>query len=322
MDTVFINNLIFWGFHGLTEKEKINAQRFIINIQIKACSIGRAEDITTTIDYRVIKAIIGRIINKEHFGLLETLAGRIIEDIFRNTSAESVTINIRKPDIWENGFPGVSITRERIPTYLNLLDFDIDELIEHLAYQGGISFPILPPNRIQELVKEAESLTYTVQPEIIGGGKVREQLSSVTDFSPESLFYRLKDDFSELMVRKFSGSKWQNIFERPLSFNDMCLQKYEPGSIGITPHRDGKSRINIICVFVLKGTSEFAICDDRLGTNPKFLDTKPGNVIILRGPGFFHSTFQPFHFVRNITEERIIFGLRQRINPKKGGNND
>ena len=94
----------------------------------------------------------------------------------------------------------------------------------------------------------------------------------------------------------------------------MSLQKYDQNSIGITPHKDGKSRINLICVFNLVGKAEFALCDDRSGSNPKFLDTTPGNVIILRAPGFFHSTYQPFHFVRNITEERIVFGLRQRIN--------
>lgn len=322
MDTVFLNNLIFWGFHGLTEKEKINAQRFLINISIQTTSGNSEDNIAKTIDYRVIKELTGKIISKERFNLLETLAIRIIEDVFKNTSAESVTINIRKPDIWENGVPGVSITREKIPVHLNLKDFDIERLIEGLVGQGGVSFPALPPDRMQELVREAESFTYAEQPEIIGGGKVREQLSSFTDFPPDSLFYKLRNDFSELMLRKLSELKTKNIFGQPLNFNDMSLQRYEPGSIGITPHRDGKSRVNIICVFVLTGTSEFAICDDRLGTNPKFLDVKPGNVLILRGPGFFNSTFQPFHFVRNITEERIVFGLRQKINLEGRGNND
>lgn len=322
MDTVFLNNLIFWGFHGLTKKEKVNAQRFLINISIQIAGGNSEDNIAKSVDYRVVKELTRRIISKECFNLLETLAIRIIEDVFKNTSAEFITVNIQKPDIWENGVPGVSITRQKIPVQLNLKDFDIERLVEGLVSQGGVSLPALPPNRTQELVREAESFTYVAQPEIIGGGKVREQLSSFTNFPPDSLFYKLRNDFLELMIRKLSGLKTKNIFGQPLNFNDMSLQRYEPGSIGITPHRDGKSRVNMICVFVLKGISEFAICDDRLGTNPKFLDVRPGNVLILRGPGFFNSTFQPFHFVRNIREERIVFGLRQKVNLKGGENND
>ena len=63
---------------------------------------------------------------------------------------------------------------------------------------------------------------------------------------------------------------------------------------------------------MMTGKAEFALCADRSGANPRFLDTAPGNVILMRSPGFFSSNFQPFHFVRNITEERIVFGLRQK----------
>src|SRR3712207_8397186 len=37
-------------------------------------------------------------------------------------------------------------------------------------------------------------------------------------------------------------------FEMALSFNSMVLQRYEKGSIGITPHRDRLSYINLVCV--------------------------------------------------------------------------
>lgn len=317
MTTVFINNLIFWGFHGLTEKEKTNPQRFLVNISLKAPPAGNQDDISKTVDYRIVKKITESMISNERFELLESLAARIAEEILKSTSAESVTVSISKPDIWENGVPGVTITKERIPAHINLLDFEVEELIETLSSQRGVSIPILSEERRLKLLKEAESFDYAAQPEVIGSGLVREQLSSFTDFDQDGLFYALRNDFTELLIRKFSGFRINPLFSSPLSFNDLSLQKYQLGSIGITPHRDGKSRINLICVFILKGSSEFAICDDRSGTNPKFLDTTPGNVIILRGPGFLDSTFQPFHFVTNIREGRIVFGLRQRISSQK-----
>jgi len=175
-----------------------------------------------------------------------------------------------------------------------------------LIYRVEDDLPIL-------LIEEAEKYNYIVQPEIVGPAKVREQISSVSDFEETSLFLKLRDDFTELLLRKIPSEELTKLFPNPLCFNEFSLQKYQKGSIGITPHKDGASRHNLICVFILKGKADFALCDDRSGSNPKYLDTSPGNMIVLRGPGFFGGQHRPFHFVTNITEERIVFGLRQRV---------
>lgn len=295
-------------------------QRFRVDIKIKINSGAHITDkIENTFDYRIVRKIVTDVFENESFNLLETLAEIISQKIINNSGSESITLNIKKLDVWNNGLPGVIVTRYKIPDHIDLLDFDIEKIISGLCANGGISFSILPPQRLHLLLNEAKRLTYTKQPEVVGKGKVREELSSVTEFPDNSLFWQLKNDFIELLIRKFKISQMIDIFEVPLVFNDMALQKYEVGSVGITPHVDGKSRINLIFVFVLCGRADFAICKDRNGSNPKFLDTTPGNVIVLRGPGFFKSSFQPFHFVTSITEERIVFGLRQRMFSKRGG---
>lgn len=96
----------------------------------------------------------------------------------------------------------------------------------------------------------------------------------------------------------------------------MSLQLYEEGSIGITPHMDGKSVANLICIVILTGESKFALCEDREGSNPKYLDTTPGNVIFMRAPGYRRSDHRPFHFVTDITSRRIVVGIRQVVKPK------
>lgn len=314
MYTVFINKLIADGIHGLTEKERCLPQRFQVDIKIKARAESRLNDsITNAVDYRTTRRIAIEVIRDESFFLLETIACTIAEQILENTSALSAIVTVRKLDIWGNAIPGVRVSKERVPVHLGLLDFDVEEVVDCLAVNGAVSVPILPDDRRLELLKEAYSYHYQFQPEIVGGGKVREQLSSVKEFPEDSLFHELKNDFTELLIRKLSSLKVKDLFARPIEFNDMSLQKYETGSVGITPHKDGKSRINLICVFNLVGKAEFAVCDDRTGSNSKLIDTAPGNVTLLRAPGFFKSTSQPFHLVRNITEERIVFGLRQKI---------
>ncbi len=315
MYKILINKLVVDGIHGLTEKEKHLPQRFQVDIVIETESKPYLSDTMSspeTVDYRVVKKIATSIIQDQSFYLLETIAYKIAEEVLKNTSALSATINVHKLDIWGNAIPGVSIKKEKMPAHIDLLDFNIEEAVNCLAASGSFSLPILSESRRKKLVEEACSYQYQPQPEIVGRGQVREQLSSVKEFPEDSLFWKLRNDFTELLIRKSSTLKIGELFKTPIDFNDMSLQKYDQNSIGITPHKDGKSRINIVCVFNLMGKAEFALCDDRSGANPKFLDTTPGNLIMLRAPGFFHSTYQPFHFVRNITEKRIVFGLRQK----------
>lgn len=316
MDEIRIDGLNIYGIHGATEKERYKEQRFEVSLKLKVRRFTAIDSMHNTVDYRIVKRIAIDIIKNQKFFLLETIAQKIAEEILYNTSASSVTVKISKPEIWDDGIPSVKISREKIPPHLDLLDFDIENILEDIAAQRGISFPIIPEKRRIKLVGEANSYEYQSQPEIVGRGQVREQLSSFKEFPENSLFHKLRDDFMELIIRKLASLKIKNLFATPIEFNDMSLQKYPQNSIGITPHKDGASKINLICIFNLIGKAEFAVCDDRSGSGAKFLDTTPGNVIIIKAPGFFSSTHQPFHFVRNITEERIVFGLRQTIKPK------
>lgn len=314
MYKIFINKLVLDGVHGLTEKERHLPQRFQVEIALKTESKAYLNDsISDAVDYREVRRIATSIIQDQSFYLLETIAHNIVKEILNSTHAISVTVSVYKLDIWGNAIPGISITEEKTPAHIDLLDFDIEEVVNCISSNGGISLPILPESRRKKLIEEACLYQYQPQPEIVGKGQVQEQLSSVKEFPEDSLFCKLRNDFLELLIRKFSTLKIKGLFNTPIDFNDMSLQKYYQNSIGITPHKDGKSRINIICIFNLMGKAEFALCDDRSGSNPKFLDTTPGNIIMMRAPGFFHSTYQPFHFVRNVVEERIVFGLRQII---------
>lgn len=198
-----------------------------------------------------------------------------------------------------------------------MLDFDLTQVLTQLEEQGGVSVPILSEAYRQVLLEEARRYTYHKQPEFVGPNRVREQLSSVTEFPAHSQFWQLKWDFEECIGSKCAQagidpfvrvgpSRW------PLEFNELSLQQYAQGSFGISPHQDFSNRINLIAVFILTGKARFALCDDRAGSNPRYLDTTPGNVILLRAPGFLRSAERPIHVLSNIEEDRIVFGLRQK----------
>ena len=115
MYTIAINNLVLTGTHGVTEKEKTTPQRFQINIVLQASrpQAAMTDRIEDTVDYRQVKKIAEAIIAGPHCKLLETLVDRIAEQILAVTPADCITVTIKKLEIWENGAPSVSITKER-----------------------------------------------------------------------------------------------------------------------------------------------------------------------------------------------------------------
>lgn len=192
--------------------------------------------------------------------------------------------------------------------------FNIGRILEELSSVGATSVRLLDEDFRVALLKEAQDYTYEPEDEIVGSGGrvVRQQLSSFEDFSEDSDYILLKNSFQDLLEERLARLETYP-FEMALGFNSMVLQRYEEGSIGITPHRDGLSYINLVCVFVIGGQGSFYVCSDRSGNDSIEIDASPGNVIFMRAPGFLGSEDnRPFHYVTDIREPRYTFGLRQK----------
>lgn len=190
-------------------------------------------------------------------------------------------------------------------------DFEMQSVVTQLDTVGGASFPALPDTLRSSLLETALEYTFVKREEVVGPAKVRQDLSAADVFPPESPLLSLRDAWQSLLKRKLSELPERDLFSSPLQLNDLSIQRYEVGSKGITPHMDAKSCINLVSVFVLTGNCQFGICQDRSGTNPIALDARPGNVLLLRAPGFRGSDFRPFHFVTDIQGPRITVGIRQ-----------
>lgn len=193
-------------------------------------------------------------------------------------------------------------------------DLDTASILKDLSSLGATSIRLLDEDFRVALLKEAQDYTYEPEDEIVGSGGrvVRQQLSSFEDFSEDSDYILLKNSFQDLLEERLARLETYP-FEMALGFNSMVLQRYEEGSIGITPHRDGLSYINLVCVFVIGGQGSFYVCSDRSGNDSIEIDASPGNVIFMRAPGFLGSEDnRPFHYVTDIREPRYTFGLRQK----------
>ena len=194
---------------------------------------------------------------------------------------------------------------------MDLLPFDFAKVVQEIDAESAMSCPLLQEGDVRRLRSAANRVEYVYQRETVSRGRVHQELSVQEMFVEPSPFLVLRDAFQRTMVEGLTRVE-PDLFETPLEFNTLVLQRYEPGSVGITPHRDGLSRINLVCVVVLEGAAQFSVCDDREGTNPRVIHAPPGHVILMRAPGYRSSDLQPFHFITDIHERRTIFGLRQR----------
>jgi hypothetical protein len=81
--------------------------------------------------------------------------------------------------------------------------------------------------------------------------------------------------------------------------NEVYVQRYEAGSLGVTPHVDSRRFVLLVAVFTLLGSSEFWVCEGRSGPMREKWTTRPGTLVLLRGPGLGGlEDGRPFHTVR------------------------
>ena len=195
---------------------------------------------------------------------------------------------------------------------------DIEVVIQSIVTVGAASVPLIDESFRSALLDEAERYPYRLEEEYVGSGEnqVRQQMGSCDDF-PLNCQYRLLADAFQAWLDARLDSLRDYPFSSRLRFDSLSLQRYEPGSIGITPHRDGWRYINLICIFAIAGRGRFFVCADRAGNEAVEIAASPGNLILMRAPGFMRANLRPFHFVTDVTERRYSFGLRQIRNPEQ-----
>lgn len=189
--------------------------------------------------------------------------------------------------------------------------------VRQLRRRGAVSIPnCLDFYERQGLLKELEQYEIEDRSGDVGPYNVKQAFKAFAKFPEGSLFLHTRTKLELLLRERFAVAERAGgfqLFREPLTFNEVIAQTYEPCEVGISPHKDGKSRINLIAILVLEGHGRFCLCDDRAGSNPCAIENKPGDLVLMRAPGFAGSLEQPFHFLDRITSKRTTMGLRQKI---------
>ncbi len=116
MDRVTIDGFTVYGAHGYFDHERTREQEFEVSVSLGTDlrRAGQSDSLTDTIDYDLVRRTIEEVFASESRYLVESLAEEIVRRLFVATPVREVTISIRKKAIWDNGVPGVAITRRRL----------------------------------------------------------------------------------------------------------------------------------------------------------------------------------------------------------------
>jgi len=101
-----INEMIFYGYHGVHPEERKLGQRFIVNLEIETnhSKDSAIKELHDTVDYTQVYEVIKLIMETHKFLLLEECANTILTTVLdRFRLVTTATVSIRKPSVPING---------------------------------------------------------------------------------------------------------------------------------------------------------------------------------------------------------------------------
>lgn len=183
-----------------------------------------------------------------------------------------------------------------------------------LAAEDAVALPLLGPAERRALVEAAGCLSYRAARPTIGEGErtVRQDFELCMTIEPGSPFHGL----AAALERTVAGAL-ARLTPPPLAapprFNDLIVQRYCPGSLGIMTHRDHVRYQHLVAIVTLAGRARFFVCADRSGRDAREVPIPPGSLLLMRAPGFAGRDDRPFHRLSDVTETRIGLGLRHDV---------
>jgi len=194
------------------------------------------------------------------------------------------------------------------------LETELAAGLDRLRSEDAVSIAFLGNIDRKALVGQAGHLAYRKAAPMIGEGEraVRQDFELCMSIATSSPFHALAADLERRVARALDRLAPPPLAAPP-RFNDLIVQRYDPGSRGISPHRDHLRYRELVAIVNLAGRARFFLCADRSGRDAREVAIPPGSLLLMRAPGFDGHSDRPFHMLSEVTETRIALGLRHDV---------
>ncbi len=192
--------------------------------------------------------------------------------------------------------------------------------LARLDAEPAVSLPLLGARARRRLIGRTTRLPYRPAVPVVGAGAnaVRQDFELCMAIPEHSLlraFAATLEASLNAALDRLEPQPLARPLDHPLRLNDVIVQRYPKGSLGITAHRDHLRYQGLVALVTLSGAARFCLCDDRAGRGARELPCPPGHLLLLRAPGFGFGDRggrrdRPFHFLDRVTRSRLSLGLR------------
>ena len=209
----------------------------------------------------------------------------------------------------------LSWSEEKIFRNFVLAPEDLGVGIARLAVEDALALPLLNEDLRLYLLRESVSLPYRPARPTVGAKDrpVYQDFELCMTFEEDNPFRMFANALDRLTALALPFS--DIVLSPKFTFNDLIVQRYTPGSKGISPHRDHIRYEELVALVILAGDADFSVCRDRDGTDTRLVPSPEGSVLLMRGARFAGRTERPFHMLQNIRSFRVSFGLRFDTRP-------
>ncbi len=186
--------------------------------------------------------------------------------------------------------------------------------LARLAEEDAVSRPLLGARARRRLVAATARLAFRPAKPVVGEGDraVHQDFELCMTVPARGLLRAFADSLGRLVDAALARLDPAPL-ARPFAFNDLIVQRYPTGSLGITPHRDHIRYEGLVALITLSGAARFFLCADRSGSGAREVPCSPGDLLLMRAPGFAGRRDRPFHYLGEVRRARLALGLRHDV---------
>ena len=174
-------------------------------------------------------------------------------------------------------------------------DLDLDHALEAVDQAGAAYLHDAIDNGfLHQLRNEVARLPF--EPMAAEEGRARQggEVHPLHDLASTATVHQLGDELADSIHTRGAAipgcPEWQP--------NEVFIQRYQAGDLGITPHLDLKRYRYLVAIVTAEGAAPFTLCKDRSGAALTTWPADAGSLILLRGPGLGHvERARPLHAV-------------------------
>ncbi|MDT7724003.1 MAG: 7,8-dihydroneopterin aldolase/epimerase/oxygenase [Actinomycetota bacterium] len=116
-DRITLTGLRVFGRHGVFDHEKRDGQEFVVDITawLDLSAAAASDDLKQTLHYGELAQLAADIVGGEPYDLIETVAGRIADEVLRDERLDAVEVTVHKPSApIQLSFDDVAVTVHRV----------------------------------------------------------------------------------------------------------------------------------------------------------------------------------------------------------------